>query len=81
MSLDNEETITRLQSTTVRSAIVLIVINVLTLIATFTGRTFDIDAIKSALDTWLPIAIQIASAWFGWKAYTGRVNATKQIEK
>lgn len=81
MPLDEQDTITRLQSSTVRAALVLIIINVLTLIATFTGKTFDIDAIQNALNTWLPIAIQIASAWFGWKAYSGRVSATQKIEK
>lgn len=78
--LDTNETISRLQSSSVRNSLVLIVVNVLALVSVFTGKVFDIDAIKAAMDTWLPLAINAATAYWGWKAYKGRVNATREIE-
>ena len=78
--MDEKEVISRLQSSTVRSALTLIVVNVLTLVTVFTGKALDIEAIKGAMELWLPIGINLLSVGLGWRAYKGRVNAEKKIE-
>lgn len=78
--LNTDETISRLQSSTVQSALKLVVINIAVLVVTFTGITMDIEAIKSMTETWLPLGINVLSAYWGYKAITGRVSATSTIQ-
>ena len=78
--LDPNDTISRLQSGSVRNAIVLIVVNVLVLVSAIAGKVFDVDAIKEAMEFWLPQVINALTVYWGWRAYKGRVEAQKQIE-
>ena len=80
MSFDPDETISRLQSSTVRNALILVIVNVLTIVTVFTGKTLNIEAIKTGLDMGLPLAINVASVWWGWRAYRGRVIADTRIQ-
>lgn len=78
--LDENETIEKLQSSTVRAALIAMIINILTLFGIFTGKVFDIEAIKQGLELGLPAIINIATVYLGWKAYKGRVSADKKID-
>jgi len=79
--LDTEDQITALQSKTVKAALSAVIINVATLAAIFTGKTFDITAIQHVVDYYLPILANFASIYYGWKAIKGRVEATQTIVK
>jgi hypothetical protein len=79
--LDPENTKTALQSKTVQAAIGLIVVNAAVVIAAFTGKTFDVEAIQTAVNTWLPMVANLLTMGLGFVAVQGRVNATQQISK
>jgi hypothetical protein len=80
MPLDAQETISRLQSASVRNSLILIAVNGLALFAAISGKTFDIESIQKAMETWLPLLINAASMLWGWNAYRGRVTAETKIE-
>lgn len=75
------ETKTAWDSTTIKAAVSAIVINVLTLVAIFTGRTFDIATIQAGIDYGIPLIVNMVSAYLGYKALVGRFNATQPIAK
>lgn len=79
--MENETPKSALDSTTIKAAISAIVINVLTLVAIFTGRTFDIATIQIGIDYGVPLLVNMASAYFGYQALKGRMNATQPITK
>ena len=79
MTLNDSEPITPLQSQTIKAALAAIVLNTVTLITVFTGRTFDIEAIQEMVDFGIPMAVNFLSIYFGWKAIKGRMKATHMI--
>lgn len=81
MPLDSQDPISPLQSDTVRAAIKAIVINVVTLIAVFSGKQFNIAQIQTAIDYGLPLLANLLSMYYGWRAIQGRINATQTIKK
>lgn len=76
--MDNQKS--KLESGTIRNAIKLIIINGLVLIAAVTGKTFDIEGIQEAIDTWLPIVMSLLNIWLGNNVIKGRVDAKDQID-
>lgn len=79
--MDELNTITPLQSKTIRAALWGIAFNALTLVTLATGKAFDIDAIQHALDYGVTMAVNAASIWYGYKAIRARMNATAVIKK
>ena len=79
--MDELNTITPLQSDTIKAALKAIAFNAVTLITLATGKAFDIDAINSALDQGAGLVINLVSIYYGWRAYRGRMNATAIIKK
>ncbi len=77
--LGEDGPISPMQSATIKAAITAIAINAVTLIAVFTGKTFDIETIKTAIDYGVPMAVNALSMYYGWKAIKGRINATKVV--
>lgn len=78
--MDAKETINQLQSSTVRASIVNIVISVLSIVTVFTGIAFDVEWIKDAINFGITALGSGASIYLSWKAITGRISATKEIE-
>ena len=79
--LDQQNTIKALESGTVQQALKIIVIQAFVVAAAVTGRVFDIDAIKVALDNGITILTAAGTAWYAWKAIKARINATQAIAK
>ena len=79
--MDETNTITPLQSQTIRAALAAIVINALTLVTMATGKVFDVQAIQQVLDYGVTMAVNAASIWYGYKAIRARMNATSTIKK
>ncbi len=78
--LDPNDTISRLQSGSVRASIIQIVLGVLSIVSVFTGIVFDVEVIKTALENGVTIVTSALSVYLAYKAYKGRVEAQKQIE-
>lgn len=78
--MDELNTITPLQSDTIKAALKAIAMNAVTLITLATGKAFDIDAIQHALDYGVTMAINAASIWYGYRAIRARIGATQIIK-
>lgn len=70
-----------LQSDTIKAALTGLIINALTLVTVFTGKTFDIGFIQEAIDAGVPAVINAISMYYYWRAWQGRVSATQIIKK
>jgi hypothetical protein len=81
MPLDDSNPIPQFQSGTIKACVAAIVLNALTLVTQLTGKTFDIDAIQSAVNAGVPMAVNLFSMYLGWRAWQGRKNATQVIAK
>lgn len=79
--MDEDNTITPLESATIRNALKMIALNVLTLITMATGKVFDIEAIQNLLDQGATLGINAVSVYYGCKAIRARINATEIIKK
>lgn len=79
--MDENNTITPLQSQTIRAALTAIAVNAVALLTMATGKVFDITQIQHAIDAGVPLAINAISIYYGIKAYRGRMNATAIIKK
>ncbi len=78
--LNEEKTINQLQSSTVKAALIAIVINVLALVTAFTGVAFDIEMIKTVMEFGITAIVNAASIYLGWKAIKGRIFAENKVE-
>lgn len=77
--MDNEF-IKQLDSSTVRAALIIIVANIFALIKAFTNLDFDLDFIKLVTEQGVNLGISALTILAGYKAYKGRLGATKKIE-
>jgi hypothetical protein len=80
MALNEENTINQLQSTTVRTAMIAIVVNVLALVTAFSGVAFDIDLIKTVMEFGLTGVSSVATIYLCWRSIKARISATEKIE-
>jgi len=78
--MDELNTITPLQSDTIKAALTAVVLNAATLITLATGKAFDIEAIQNALNYGVTMAVNAASIWYGYKAIRARMSATAIIK-
>ena len=79
MALNDTNGISPLQSGTIRAALKAIAVNVVTIIAVITGKTFDIDIINQAIDLGVPLIANGLTIWYGCKAIHARMRATETI--
>ena len=79
--MDETNTITPLQSETIKAALKAIAINAIALLTILTGKAFDITQIQNAIDAGVPLGINIISIYYAYKTYRGRMNATAIIKK
>ena len=78
--MDETDPITPLQSATVRAALKAVAVNLLALVTVATGKAFDLDAVNHLIDTGATTAVNVASIYYAWKTYRGRLAATKIIQ-
>lgn len=79
--MDEINTITPLQSDTIKAALKAIAANVGCLISLYTGKPYDGDMADFLINNGVTIAANAASIWYAWKAIRGRINATAIIAK
>jgi hypothetical protein len=79
--LEDESPIPALQSDTIKAALKGLIINAMTLATVATGKTFDVTFIQQMIDAGVPTLINVISMYYYWRAWQGRVNATKTIQK
>ena len=77
--MDETDPITPLQSATVRAALKAVAVNLLALVTVATGKAFDVDAVNHLVDAGATAAVNALSIYYAWKAYRGRLKATKVI--
>jgi hypothetical protein len=80
MTLD-PQSITPLQSDTIKAALKAIAVNGITLLAVLTGKAFDVDAVNQSIDLGAPIAVSLINLYYSVRVIQGRINATKTIAK
>ena len=81
MPLDPQDPISHLESDTIRAAAKAIIFNALTLLAFFTGKTYDIAFIQHAIDLGVQAVINLISIYYLVRVIQGRINATQTIKK
>lgn len=79
MPLDAENVKSALSSQTVRASVGAIIVNVAVLIAYFTGKVIDPEAVKMVVDSAFSFAPMLLNIWLAWAAIKGRMKATQQI--
>ena len=76
---DGEQMITPLQSTTIRTLIIGMVIQIITVIGIITGKVFDVHLINTLVDSGYTVLVNGIVVILQWKAIQGRIKATEII--